>query len=469
MIYSKRLLFSFLLIVTILLVGCATYYQKSMAFQESFVQGQIEDANKTLDSSKKAATDQNRLLYFLQKGVVMQMLGEFEQSNQFFEQAYIYTEDFRKSYTKELASMLTNSSIKPYTGEDHELVLMHYFKAVNYLRLNQHDEALVECRRINNKLNILNDRYEKKKNRYKRDAFALNLMGMSYEGSGDINNAFIAYRNALETYEEDYKKQFNIEAPQQLKKDLLRSAYLNGFDEELKKFETLFGVKYIHQTMEGGELILFWHNGIGPVKDEWSTNFFIVKGQGGAVMFVNEELGLSFPFPITAMGQSTGGLGDLKFVRVAFPKYLERKPYYRSAEIIADKSIYKLELAENINEIAFKTLEDRMTREMANSLMRLALKQTVEQQASKQNQNLGALLSVINAVSEKADTRNWQTLPYSISYARVPLKEGLNNIKLNLYSPQKSVKDDQELEFEVVKGQTVFHVFNSLESIPLQK
>ena len=78
---------------------------------------------------------------------------------------------------------------------------------------------------------------------------------------------------------------------------------------------------------EGGELVFFWHNGMGPVKDEWSINFFIVKGQGGIVMFVNEELGLSFPFPLPPMGQSSGGLGDLKFVRVAFPKYLERKPY----------------------------------------------------------------------------------------------------------------------------------------------
>ena len=93
-----------------------------------------------------------------------------------------------------------------YAGEDHELVLMHYFKALNFLRMNQFDEALVECRRINNKLNLLNDRYEKKKNRYRRDAFALNLMGIAYEASGDVNNAFIAYRNAYEAYDEDYTK-----------------------------------------------------------------------------------------------------------------------------------------------------------------------------------------------------------------------------------------------------------------------
>ena len=189
---NRLVIICFCLVVT----SCATYYQKSLIFQQHFVKGEIEEANKTLDKNKKAAKDQNRLLYFLQKGVVLQMMGQYEESNKFLEEAYLFTEDYRKSYTKEAASILINPMVKPYTGEDHELVLTHYFKVLNYLRMRQFEEALVECRRVNNKLNQLNDRYEKKKNRYKRDAFAMNLMGIAYESSGDINNAFIAYRNA---------------------------------------------------------------------------------------------------------------------------------------------------------------------------------------------------------------------------------------------------------------------------------
>ncbi len=447
--------------------GCASYYQKNLIFQEHFAKGQIEEANKVLDKNKKAASNNNKLLYFFQKGVVLQMLKQYEESNGYFEEAYIFTEDFRKSYTKEAASLLVNPTVKPYTGEDHELVMMHYFKALNFLRMDRYDEALVECRRINNKLNLLNDRYEKRKNRYKRDAFALNLMGITYEASGDVNNAFIAYRNAYDAYQEDYKVHFNLDVPVQLKKDLLRTAYLNGFKEELALFEQRFNLKYEHKEKDGGEMVFFWHNGLGPVKDEWSINFFIVRQQGGIVMFVNEELGLSFPFPLPPTGEGSGGLGDLKFVRVAFPKYLERKPYYRTGELVVRQKSYKLEDAQNINEIAFKTLEDRMLREMSNSLMRLALKQAAEQQVRNQNENLGALLSVINAVSEKSDTRNWQTLPYNISYARIPLNEGANQLTLKTFSPRKSRNDEQEFEFHAKKGQTVFHIFHSLESIPL--
>ncbi len=468
MIRGFQVLLTFLIIQVFLVAGCATYYQKNIRFQEQFVKGDLEAADKMLDRNKKASKGINRLLYFLQKGMVLQLLGKYEESNAFFEQAYIFVEDHRKNYRAEMASFLSNPGIKVYEGEDHEKVLMLYFKAINYLRTGQFDGALVECRRINNSLNALNDRYERKKNRYKRDAFALNLMGIAFEASGEINDAFIAYRNSYEAYRDIYQPQFGVDIPLQLKKDLLRTAFLNGFIEELEGFERVFKMKYDRTTVQAPEVVFFWHNGLGPVKAEWSLNFFIVKGQGGAVVFVNEDLGLSIPFPVPPMGQGGNGLGDLKFVRIAFPKYLERKPYFRTAEISNGKQIYPLELAEDINEIAFKTLEDRLLREVSNSLMRLALKQAAENTMRSKNQNMGALLSVLNAVSEKADTRNWQVLPYSISYARIPLTEGNNQLKLTTVSPDRSGSQVHHFEFDAVKGQTLFHVFHSLESIPLR-
>ncbi len=78
---------------------------------------------------------------------------------------------------------------------------LNYYKALNYINLGRYDEALVECRRINIKLNQLNDKYKDKKNKYSGDAFAHLLMGIIYDASKDYNNAFIAYRNALEVYE----------------------------------------------------------------------------------------------------------------------------------------------------------------------------------------------------------------------------------------------------------------------------
>ena len=471
MFYPERKIFVKFGIIALLLlaVGCATYYQKNIKFQENFIKGDFDQAARALDKNKGAAKGNDRLLYFLQKGVVLQLQGNFEESNRYLEEAYLFTEDIQKNYAREAFSLLSNPTVVPYKGEDFEVVLIHYYKALNYLSLNQYEEALVECRRINIKLNQINDKYAKRKNRYKRDAFAYNLMGIIFEAAKDYNNAFISYRNAYEAYEQDYKPFFEVEPPSQLKKDLLRTAYLNGFTQELAQYEKIFGMKYIHQKNEGGELIFFWNNGLGPVKDEWSINFFIVRGKGGSVTFVNEEYGFSFPFMPDKGSDNSITFSDLKFVRVAFPKYRERKPYYRKAGMIASHKEYPLELAQNINEIAFKTLEDRMIRELANSLLRLAFKQAAEKAVSKKAENLGALLSIVNTLSEKSDTRNWQTLPYSISYARIPLPSGENTVEFKSLSPGKSRENVLSFKFNINKGGTIFRMFHTLDSIPLEQ
>ena len=445
--------------------GCASYYQQNIVFHRYFADGEMEEAAKVLDSNKPGKKDKSRLLYLLQKGVVLQMLEDYEGSNRFFEEAYLYTEDIRKNYTDEALSLLTNPMVVSYKGEDFERVHIHYYKAMNYLMMRKFEEALIECRRINIALNELEIRYGAGKIRYRRDAFALNLMGIIFEASGEINNAFISYRNAYEAYVQDYERYYDVGPPMQLKKDLLRSAWLNGFRNELEFYEKEFGLKYSHQVSDGGELIYFWKNGLGPVKDEWSINFVIVRGSGGMVTFVNEEMGMSFPFRFGRNSKKGVSLGDLKVVRVAFPKYRERIPVCSSAGIVTANTTYPLELAQNINEIAFKNLEDRMVREFGKSLLRFATKQAAEHLVRKKNEVLGTVISLISAATEKADTRNWQTLPYSISYARVPLAKGENTLELKSYSSRNQTESSFEFNMTAGKGKTVFSMYHNLETM----
>ncbi len=454
---------AFVLWTAFSLSSCATYYQRNAKFQEAFSAGDIARADRLLDKNEKAAQGRNRLLYFMQKGVVLQMQGKFEASNEYLEKAYTFTEDYKTSMGSEALSLLTNPMMKPYAGEDHEVVLIHYYKALNYLQLQKPQSAVVEARRLNNKLNRLNDRYENRKNRYKDDAFAHLLMGIAYEMDNDVNNAFIAYRNAYNTYQESYSTEFGVNVPDQLKDDLLRTAYLNGFQTELDFYERKFNRKYEKQSHKNPELIFFWHNGLGPVKDEWSINFTIVKGSGGVATFVNEDMGLNFSFPVSESEDGQGGLGDLKLVRVAFPKYLERSPFFQQASLESNGNTYALEKAENINAIAFSVLEDRMLREMGKSLLRLAVKQAAEYAMREENEDMGAVVSLVNALTEKADTRNWQTLPYSISYARIPLNEGSNTIALKTVGPNDTV-ESEDFTFEAEPGQTLFHIYSSLDS-----
>jgi hypothetical protein len=330
--------------------------------------------------------------------------------------------------------------------------------------LGKPDDALVECRRLNIRLQQLTDRYESDA-KYRKDAFINTLMGIIYDSGKDYNNAFIAYRNALEVYQDDYARLFGINAPEQLKYDLLRSAKLSGLDDEFEKYKSLFGMTdYQYQASDGGELVFFWHNGLSPVKAEWGINFIITR-RGNVVIFSNPDLGISFPFDMGGYEErDRHGLTSMEIFRVAFPKYMERPVYFTSSSIlVAGGEERPLQLLEDVDKVAFKCLSERMNHELSKALIRVALKKFEEYEVKKKDRNLGTLLNIVNTITEKADTRNWQTLPHSIYYSRVPLKEGDNQVTFTTTDKQGR-KQSHDFTYRVNKGQTLFHTFSSLES-----
>jgi hypothetical protein len=390
------------------------------------------------------------------------MMSRYDESNKFFEKAYLFGEDYRTNYFNEAASYLTNPNFTSYKGEDHEHLMLLYYKAINYLKMGNTDDALVECRRLNIRLQQLSDRY-KSKDKYDEDAFAHVLMGITYEVDKDYNNAFIAYRNALRVYKEEYQSMFGVYAPDQLKEDLLRSAWLSGMKDEFELYkDSLQMPTYVYKPKEGGELVFFWHNGLSPIKAEWGVDF-AVSQDGGVVNFRNDQLGMTFPFSIENRSEhDRNGLANLQVFRVAFPKYVERSPYYSRGTISVNDDVFSLQLLEDVNKIAFKCLQERMGLEFSKALLRVAIKKAEELELRKQDKTLGSVLGMFNAITEKADTRNWQTLPYSIYYCRVPLKEGENNLTFSLKGADGKIVD-HKYTYQVKKGQTLFHTFSSLE------
>ena len=444
--------------------GCATYYQQSLEFQKYITSGNFQQADRWLQKHQQEKQGKNKLLFFLNHGYVTWMLNEYHESNRYFSEADRIIEDYLKNYGLEALSLVTNPNVKPYKPEDFEAVMLHYFTALNYIQLQEYEDALVECRRINIRLNQLNDKYKDHKNRYQRDAFAHNLMGMIYEANQDYNNAFIAYRNALKVYKEDYQEYFDLKVPQQLKKDILRTAYLTGFSDEVRYYERQFNMDFSYQPRENGEVIFFWLNGFGPVKDEWVIQFTKVPNpRKNYITVQSQELDVSFPVYIGDKSKKEReAFANLRFFRVAFPKYVERKPVYQKAAVFCQNKQYNMEMAQNINEIAFKTLRDRMLRELGNAILRLTTKKALEALADEEDENLGTLVNIVNTLTEKADTRNWQTLPYAIHYTRIPLEKGENALVMKTYS--RNGHNTNTFHFEGQKNKLYFAAKHSTRS-----
>ncbi|KXX67609.1 COG3014 family protein [Flammeovirga sp. SJP92] len=440
-----------------LVYACApTFYEKTYEFNKALAEGNYDQAAVMMEASDKMASGRLEFLYYVNSGMVASLQEKFDYSNQMFQKADIFIEDHKKSVLEEGGALLLNPNLSTYGGEDHEKLMVNYFKALNYLELKKYNEAIVECKRMNLALNRLSEKYSSEK-KYKRDAFIHVMMGIIYEANKDPNNAFIAYRNALEIYQNDYARLFKMAVPQQLKYDLVRTAQETGLWDDAKKYAKDFGIE-LSKEDNYANLVLLWNNGMSPVKAEWGLNFAIIEGSNGWVTFVNKEYGLSFPY------YAGNDKLSVTWIRAVFPKYVERKSFYTKASLSEGGQQYPLSFAQDINAISFKVLEERMLLEFSKTLLRVALKQSVAARVSQENEGWGAALSILGSATESADTRSWQSLPKDILYTRVPLKEGQKTIDIELTNI-KGGKEKRTLELpQFYKGETIVLPYYTLTS-----
>jgi len=447
--------------------SCASYNDRILPYYQQISAGNFVQAEKELDKNGLLKKHRNKLLFLMEKGKSSHLLGDYENSNRYFNEADQMLENRLGGVMDAAVGTLLNPMNQVYKGEDFEKFMIHYYKALNYLYLNNTEEAVVEARRITLQSQEQGDKFNDKENRYSKDAFSLMLQGLIYESNRDINNAFIAYRNAANVYlsaaDQTY---YGTKIPGALKKDVLRTAAGNGFTEELQRYEKLFDMEYTpEQLPAGGELVFFWENGLAPVKQQKEFFFSLIKNDYGDMIFTDGNIVV----PFFNFNNSKVNEAAVHSLRVTYPMYVTRKPYFTSAILQIDSMAMPFEKAGDIETLAFRTLDERFVKEMGKTLSRLAVKKSAEYlvsesaKASGKNGKDDALLTglgygmqLYNLLSEKSDTRNWQTLPNEIRVARIPLQKGENTIQLRL----KTSSGEEETKTITVMGNGKLNFYN---------
>ena len=430
-----------ILLLLLFLSSCAPPVRHYTRINNYLYQGQYSEADSVLEKSKGVYGIRNSVLYYLDRAMVLHLAGRYAESNAFLERAESRMEDlYTKSVTSEAGAMLTNDNLLPYEGEDFEKVMVNVIGALNYVYLHQWDDALVEARKVDHKLNTLNDKYEKK-NVYKEDAFARYLSGLLYEVKYEYNDAFIAYRKAYETYGV-YEQDYGTGVPPPLPGDLLRLTDSLHLDEEYNYYSNIFSdTSWVTQDQmtRDGEIIFISLDGHAPVK----TDYFI-----------------DAPVP-----DSKGGIYHL---RIALPKfviqpdeleYVEVK-LFDSAGSVASQEMF---LAEDIAAIAVKDLEDRIGRITAKAIARAAAKYLASLEVRKQVKDdpfadflvkLGT--NIYTIASEQADKRSWQTLPAQIRMARLAVPPGSYTLVAEYYGGNHRLLMKKSYPVTVQAGEKTF-------------
>ncbi len=436
-------------ILLLLLSACRhrfTHYEEITSLMAS--EDYLTSAQRVEENKEKAYSKNERLLYYLDLGMLYHLAGEYKKSNEYFEEAEKTVDElFTKSISKEAASLLTSDYARPYDGEVFERVLINVIRALNYLFLNQMDEALVEARKVDHKLGVYKNTYGGKLT-YSEDAFVRCLMGIIYENSGELNDAFISYRNALYSYQY-YMTHYNTPPPPELGGDVVRVAKILGFYEEIEELKKDFKKLKEREIPEGyGEVVLIHMNGLAPRKTEYT----IQMAYGNGLVYVRaSEVSSDEQADVNKALNIAGSIAADTNISIAFPKF-ERRPFRikgSSIEIEGRSESAETRLVENVEEIAIKDLEDKKGRIFARTVARAIIKYTLAYAggagAGKLAEHFGGetagkivgflskkAFAAAASATEEADKRSWQILPAEFRIGRVILPEGTYTLHLIL-------------------------------------
>ena len=419
----KTLLFLALLCLSF---GCGTYSMEEV--QIAFEQGDFDGALIQLDADGKR---QAKLPYLFERGLVAHYGDRFDESNRTFELAEITSDDlYTKSISREAVSLVTSDNLRAYAGSQYERLLIHYYRAFNYVYLNLPDDALVECRKASRLLQFYADADENYE--FVGAAFVAYLSGILYEWAGDWNDAFIAYRWAERAYKE-YGGALGVPFPQDVGASLVRLAAKLGFQEEFEKYAATYG-----EPSEGdpnsGELILLYETGFVAPKIEQNIVLPILKSDPIVQDSEDQDDQKVWDYAGRLASRRNRRYKEIEveyLLRVAIPTYRSNRP--RLVGIDADTAYGRTAgvLVEDIEAAALKTFESELPTIMLRTVVRGVLKYLGFRRANKEGEVAGRLFNLLNIVTESADTRSWQTLPNQIFLVRMRLPAGSHNIRLS--------------------------------------
>ena len=422
--------FPFLLIIS-LMIGCASY--KFPEVIEPLERGKPEDAYTYL---QKHAPKNPDIPYQFELGLVAHYANRFPESSKAFDLGGDIAEDrYTKELKKELGSLVTSDKLRPYSATQYERLLSHYYRALNYVYLDQLDGALVECRRATALINYFKG--EDEKYDFFGTGFLAYLSGMLFEATGEWNDAYISYKQAAEYYQNAAEKT-GVEMPDDIGNALVRLTRRLGFTDEFERYRDQYGEPPEHPE-NYGELILFYESGYVPPKTEEALMFPILKKDD-----VEDE-----KFVPTLIGREGLVFEDVELeylLRVAIPTIGSHRPRFAGIKVALEKQEpARGVLVEDVENIAIETFKAQRPIILLRTLLRGVGKYLLTRQAGKKNEALGLLTNLAGVLTEQADTRSWRTLPNQIFMVRMPLPAGTHTLNLSFLDANGRARGSQSV------------------------
>jgi hypothetical protein len=430
-------------LAALLETGCGAAYSGFMKAPLKRLEGR--DYEGALAKLQKPAGDTDKLLYRLERGLILHYQGEYEASDRQFEKAErLIDKHYTRSVVREVGAFLTNDAIRAYSGEEYERALIHYYRALNSLNLGDTENALVECRKANLRLQDFAAAAEYELT-YRNDAFLQYLTGLLYEAEGEWNDAYISYRDALKGYRA-YRETFGTRMPSALQRDITELAMALGYEEDVEEYSERFDLQPEDlRQPQGVEVIVFAESGFIARKHQREISMPILEEDDGPVWEVSEKAVHRYHHPRRYRKVDY-------WLRVALPEYVPVRSQVSGVRLSGAGSMVQGVLMEDLDAIAIKSFEEKERTVLLRTAARALAKYLAVKKIEEESSVLGALFNLFGSSVEAADTRGWLSLPKTIWMVRVWLPPGTADLDLEFLNAGGRVVDSHRFEGIELQG-----------------
>jgi uncharacterized protein len=374
------------LVSVVLLSGCAgDYVARTRGVRSAYESESYEAALAQLDAVARHGTEKDQLLVLLDRGMVLHAAGKWRDSIPVLAEADRLAGDLDTlSVSEEAGTLVTNERERAYRGEDFEKLMISVLQALNHAQLGQDEDALVEVRRVNERLEKM---VVDEKKPYEQLAIARYLGGALYEDQREWDSAYIDYAKALELEP----------GLGPLAEPLLRLAKKTGRLDEYARLRARFpDVRHEPLGPNEGQVLVVVEAGLSPEKEPEDRR-----------------------------------LETHDIIQV--PVYRDRSIPARARVGVGDSAQPTVTVT-SLAEVARVHLVDRIGRMLLRQVAGAVVKAGIAAgaRALTKREELGALAFLLLNAMNQPDLRSWLSLPAEFQLARFRLPAGRHTVQVDV-------------------------------------
>ena len=400
--------------------GCQTYTSQSRSMTASWMAGNVEQSAKEFaEKAQRKSGGKDAILWHLEAGAAYRAAGKYLESNRHLDAAAVKIDEYerqaRVKLGREAGAIMSNQQNLPYEGRSYDKIMLHTYRALNYLALGDVEKARPEIIRA----------YQRQQDAVDENKRRIEKAQVEEKESRDRDKVERAKANP----------QFTAALGEKVEKDLqgfkFYADYVNPFTVYLD------GLYFLHAGSGGSDLeraIKSFHRVIEVAGDNQAVRASLVAA--------TDALDGKAPVPVTYVIFETGRAASLEQVRIdvpilfanvsyvgaAFPRLESHPDFSRgllvkagdvqepTAPVASMDSMIALDFKNDLPVIITKTIIATVAKAVAG----YAINRAVEQQ----DDIAGILVRLATAAGQAAmniaDTRSWTTLPKEFQVACVP-------------------------------------------------